>query len=282
MSDMWHGGDLDLDAYLDRVGFGGERTPTLATLRALHRGHTTSIPFENLEPVLRRPVLLDVPSLQDKLVRSERGGYCFEHAALFAAVLERLGFDFTGVVGRVVVGAPEGTVRPATHALLVVRPEDDDRAWLCDVGFGGGPLEPLPLEDGAESVQEGWRFRLVRLDDDEFGVRNWTLQQHGPEGWVRRHVFTQVRAFPIDFALGSHYVATNARSPFVARVFAQRFAVDALRQLDNLTLITIRPDGTRETRELEPSEFIKTLADFGIIPSGEDVQNLLKVVGPTP
>ncbi|MEV5570856.1 arylamine N-acetyltransferase [Spirillospora sp. NPDC052269] len=279
MSDIWHGDDLDLDAFLDRIGYDGDRVPTLATLRALHRGHTTSIPFENLEPALRRPVLLDVPSLQDKMVRSARGGYCFEHAALFAAALERLGFDFTGVVGRVVVGAPEGAIRPATHALLVVRPQDDDREWLCDVGFGGGPLEPLPLEDGVESDQDGWRFRLVRLDDDEFGVRNWTLQQDGPEGWTRRHVFTQVRAFPIDFALGSHYVATNSHSPFVERVYAQRFAADALRQLDNLTLTTTWPDGTRETRELDRSEFLKELADLGIVPADEDVDDLLKVIG---
>ncbi|MFC5180701.1 arylamine N-acetyltransferase family protein [Actinomadura harenae] len=278
MSDMWHGADLDLDAYLDRIGFDGERAPTLATLRALHRGHTTSIPFENLEPVLHRPVPLDVPSLQDKMVRSDRGGYCFEHAALFAAALERLGFDLTGIVGRVVLDAPEGTVRPATHALLVVRPEDDDRSWLCDVGFGGGPLEPLPLEDGAESDQDGWRFRLVRLDDDEFGVRNWAMEQHGPDGWARRHVFAQVRAYPIDFVLGSHYVATSTHSPFVTRVFAQKFTVDTLRQLDNLTLITILPDRTSETRELERSEFAKVLADFGIVPSAEDLEGILKVV----
>lgn len=278
MNDMWHGTALDLDAYLERIGFDGERAPALATLRALHRGHTTSIPFENLEPVLGRPVLLDVPSLQDKLVRSDRGGYCFEHAALFAAALEGLGFDFTALVGRVMVGAPAGAIRPATHALLLVRPADDDRVWLCDVGFGGGPLEPLEFADGIESEQNGWRFRLVRLDDDELGARHWSMEQHGPDGWSLRHVFAQVPAFPVDYALASHFVATNSHSPFVGRVFAQKFSADVLRQLDNRTLITIQPDGTRETRELERSEFVKTLADFGIVPSDEDLEAVLKVV----
>ncbi|RFU42741.1 arylamine N-acetyltransferase [Actinomadura logoneensis] len=279
MDDMWHGDDLDLDAYLNRIGFTGERAPTLAALRALQRGHTTSIPFENLEPVLGRPVLLDVPSLQEKLVRSPRGGYCFEHTALFAAVLERFGFDFTALVGRVVIGAPEGSVRPATHALVVVRPEDDEREWLCDVGFGSGPLEPLVLAEGIEVEQDGWGFRLVRLPDDEFGVRHWTLYQDGPDGWVRRHVFAQVPAFPVDYAVASHYVATHERSPFTGRVFAQKFTTDSLRQLDNLTLTTIRPDGKREIRELELSEFAGVLADFGLVPPAEDLEALLKVVG---
>ncbi|MCP2337606.1 arylamine N-acetyltransferase family protein [Actinomadura rupiterrae] len=278
MNDLWHGSELDLDAYLALTGFDGERAPTLATLRALHRGHTTSIPFENLEPVLGRPVLLDLPSLQAKLVRSARGGYCFEHVTLFAAVLERLGYDFTALVGRVVVGAPEGAIRPATHALLIVRPADDDREWLCDVGFGGGPLEPLEFADGTESEQDGWRFRLVRLADDEFGVRHWTLEQHGPDGWARRHVFAQVPAFPIDYTVGSHYVSTHPRSPFVGRVFAQHFAPGLLRQLDNLALTTTWPDGTSETRDLEPDEFAKTLAEFGIVPSRDDLENTLKVV----
>ncbi|MEV4253992.1 arylamine N-acetyltransferase [Spirillospora sp. NPDC049652] len=279
MNDMWHGDDLDLDAYLSRIGFDAERAPILAALRALHRGHTTSIPFENLDPVLGRPVLLDVPSLQDKLVRSERGGYCFEHAALFAAALERFGFDFTALVGRVVIGAPEGSIRPATHALLVVRPADDEHEWLCDVGFGSGPLEPLRFTDGTESDQDGWRFRLDRLPDDEFGVRHWTLRQDGPDGWTRRHVFAQVPVFPVDYALASHYVATHPRSPFTGRVYAQRFSAESLRQLDNLTLTTTWPDGRRETRELDLSEFTGVLADFGLVPAAEDLDDLLKVVG---
>ncbi|MFC4913746.1 arylamine N-acetyltransferase family protein [Actinomadura gamaensis] len=278
MDDMWHGSDLDLDAYLARIGFDGERAPSLATLRALHRGHTTSLPFENLEPALQRPVLLDVPSLQDKLVRSRRGGYCFEHAALFAAALERLGYDFTALIGRIMVGAPEGAIRPATHALLLVRPEDDDREWLCDVGFGGGPLEPLEFADGTVSEQDGWSFRLTRQDDDEFGVRHWALSELGADGWTRRHVFAQVPAFPIDFAVASHYVASHPRSPFVGRVFAQRFTAAVHRQLDNLTLITNWPDGTRETRELEPGEFGKVLAEFGIVPAAEDLEALLELV----
>jgi N-hydroxyarylamine O-acetyltransferase len=143
----WHGDELDLDAYLTRIGFDGERLPTVQTLAALHRAHTTSIPFENLELMLGRPIVLDLDALQNKLIRQNRGGYCYEHVTVFAAALERLGFRFTALAGRVTLGAD--TKRPRTHALIVVE-FDDHRRWLCDVGFGRGPLEPIELIAGNE------------------------------------------------------------------------------------------------------------------------------------
>jgi len=81
---------LDLDAYLARIGYDGGVDPTVETLAALHRAHVLSIPFENLDILLGRPIRLDLASLQAKLIRARRGGYCFEQNSLFAAVLERL------------------------------------------------------------------------------------------------------------------------------------------------------------------------------------------------
>ncbi|MFP5307569.1 MAG: arylamine N-acetyltransferase, partial [Gammaproteobacteria bacterium] len=37
---------VDLDAYCTRIGYDGPRTPTLATLRALHQLHPAAIVFE--------------------------------------------------------------------------------------------------------------------------------------------------------------------------------------------------------------------------------------------
>jgi N-hydroxyarylamine O-acetyltransferase len=60
-------------------------------LDAIHLAHATTIPFENLDILLGRPIRLDLVSLQDKLVRDRRGGYCFEHNTLLAAALEAVG-----------------------------------------------------------------------------------------------------------------------------------------------------------------------------------------------
>ncbi len=60
---LWSGDDLDLAAYLDRVGFDDRPSPTVETLRRLHRLHTTTIPFENLEIILGRGIPLDLDTV---------------------------------------------------------------------------------------------------------------------------------------------------------------------------------------------------------------------------
>jgi len=92
---------VDLDAYCQRVGYTGERTPTLATLRALQQCHLLHITFENLNPLLGKPVPLDLASLEHKLIHQGRGGYCFENNLLFMAVLTALGFTVRGITARV-------------------------------------------------------------------------------------------------------------------------------------------------------------------------------------
>lgn len=83
---------IDLDTYFRRIGYLGDRTASLFTLKAVHACRTKAIAFENLSPLLGQPVLLDLPSLQQKLVQAGRGGYCFEQNGLFRLVLIALGF----------------------------------------------------------------------------------------------------------------------------------------------------------------------------------------------
>lgn len=83
---------IDLDAYFARIGWAGARAPTREVLAGLCLRHTASIPFENLDILLDRPIRLDLARLAEKLVTGKRGGYCFEQNALFQAVLVALGF----------------------------------------------------------------------------------------------------------------------------------------------------------------------------------------------
>ncbi|NDU76243.1 arylamine N-acetyltransferase [Actinomadura sp. DSM 109109] len=279
----WQGELLDLPAYLERIGHDGDLAPTGATLRALHRAHVTSIPFENLEIILGRPIDLSLEAVRAKLVGRPRGGYCYEHNRLFAAALERLGYEVTALAGRVTMGSAK--ILPATHALLHVRPPDasrDEPAWLCDVGFGAGPLEPLRLVDGEEADQDGWGFRLRKgrtVTAWTPPTAAWELHQHGPDGWVQRHTFTLDEVFRIDFEVGSYYVSTSARSPFTTRPFVQRFSPGALRVLDGTRLTVTRPDGDVEVRRLAPEDLPKTLEeDFGIVLEGEDPDRLVEFV----
>src|SRR5487761_637721 len=72
-----------LDAYLERIRYDGPLSPSAETLRCLHRAQASSIPFENLDLFLGRPIQLDPASLVGKLVDGRRGGYCYELNGLF-------------------------------------------------------------------------------------------------------------------------------------------------------------------------------------------------------
>ncbi|MFD5180257.1 arylamine N-acetyltransferase [Nocardia sp. NPDC058379] len=261
-ADRWQGEDLDLDAYLARIGYDGPRTPTVDTLRALVAAHTTAMPFENLEIILGRGIPLDLATLQDKMVARRRGGYCYENVTLFAAALERLGFGVTGLSGRVTMGSLDsGAIRPATHALVRVTTADDERVWICDVGFGHGPLAPFELTDAhGEFALGAWRFRLERRTG-ALGADLWVLHQFGRDGWQDRYAFTLEPQYRIDYAVGNHFVSTSPRSPFTTRPFVQRFLPDTHHVLDDLTLTTEYPDGTSAARELDPSDLPKVLTE---------------------
>ncbi|WP_026919805.1 arylamine N-acetyltransferase family protein [Gordonia shandongensis] len=263
---MWDRAEFDLDAYLRSIGVASVPAPSLDALRSLHRAHVTAIPFENLSLIAGRTVSTDIDDVQRKLVADRRGGYCFEHATLFAAALSRIGFRFSAVRGRVTLGSRD--IRPATHALLLVEFDDGSR-HLCDVGFGRGPLEPLPLVAGDVSVQEGWRFRLTDATDSGGDAvlrpERWTLWHHAGR-WVDRHVFTLDPAFPVDFAVGNHYVATAERSPFRARTFVQRFTPDEHHVLDGTSWTRTTPDGEETVRQVAPADIPGLLSDvFDIV-----------------
>jgi arylamine N-acetyltransferase len=79
------------DAWLDRIGYRGERTPVLATLHGVIAAHSSAISYESIDVLLDRPPKLDLDSLQRKMIGSGRGGYCFEQNILFAAACARSG-----------------------------------------------------------------------------------------------------------------------------------------------------------------------------------------------
>ena len=151
--------DFDLDAYFARIGYGGPARPDLATLSALHAAQVDAIPFESLDPLTGRPVKLDLASLQAKLVGGRRGGYCFELNHLFRAALEAIGFEVTGLGGRVVwMSPPEAPLR-RLHMLLKV--DVGGAPYLADVGFGAHLQDaPLRFEIGLEQETPVARYRL--------------------------------------------------------------------------------------------------------------------------
>src|SRR5438105_3043842 len=90
-----------LEQYLERIGYHGTVRADLETLRGLQEAHVRTVPFENLDVQLRRPVGLDIDACFDKIVRQRRGGWCFELNGLLGWALREIGFDVVRTSGGV-------------------------------------------------------------------------------------------------------------------------------------------------------------------------------------
>jgi N-hydroxyarylamine O-acetyltransferase len=247
---------LDLAAYLARIGYDGSLDPTVETLSALHFAHVSAIPFENLDIVLGRGISLDLGDLQAKLVTSRRGGYCFEQNALFAAVLEALGFKVLRLAARVRFGALE--IGPRTHMLLEV--EVENAGWLADVGFGSaGPLYPIRLQEGELVLQGAWSLR-IRKEGEVF-----VLQSQETDGWLDLYAFTREPQYPVDYELGNHYTSTHPHSPFVQNVIVQKNGPHSRFFLRNRDLMEMKPGEETTQTITDDLAFLKVLSDrFGL------------------
>ncbi len=209
----------DLSAYLARIGYDGPVAPTRAALNALQLLHPQAIPFENLDPLAGLTPKLDLAALVEKLVRSPRGGYCFEHNTLFQAALAAFGFTVTPLSGRVLFNQPEDAQAARTHKILRLTCEGED--LIVDVGFGGQVLTgPMRLVPDLVQPTPHEPYRLDHRDEA------WWLRANVAGEWRLLYRFTLDATWPIDDTLANHYVATHPASHFtkglgVARVLPQ-------------------------------------------------------------
>lgn len=251
---------MDLDAYLRRIAYAGQRGPTLATLDAVIARHTAAIAFENLDPFLGVVPDLDPSALQDKLVRRGRGGWCFEQNLLLRAVLRQLGFQVTALAARVLWGGEPDAITSRSHMLLLVEAEGSRR--IVDVGFGGmvltsslafepGPTQPTPLDP----------FRIIELDGPEYA------QQVLLDGeWRSTYRFDLQPQHPVDYEAANWYLATCPSSHFISNLMVARATADRRYALSGTRLTVRHAGGGVERRSLRsPAELRRSLEeDFRI------------------
>ena len=258
MSDDWSVGKLDVDAYLSRIGYAGPTEPSAALLHALYRAHLSRVRFENLDIFLRGEVDVSLAAIQDKIVFRGRGGYCYEQAQLFGAVLERLGFGVERLLAR--VGPDGGAARPRTHLTLRVRA--DRSVWLADPGFGSSPPAPLSLRryrSGGPQEVDGWIYEVT--PDEEHGQAVWKLREYQAGTWVTLHRWDDSKVQPADVVLSNYYTSTHPDSWFTRQPIIIRRDPDAIRSILGRTYTVTRADYSKTRRELSDQEFADALTD---------------------
>lgn len=264
---------FDLDAYFRRIGYDGPAKPDLDTLAAIQARHVSAIPFEGLDPLLGRPVPLDLASLQAKLVTSRRGGYCFEQNSVFNAALRAIGFQTTGLGARVTVmsqpGAPLG---PRGH--MIVRVDLPDGPYIADVGFGAALQDaPLRLASDVEQRTPFATYRLTELD----GL--YTLHVRTHDVWRAAFVFTLEPQLPADYEMANWFFATHPGGPFTRMIVMQIIKGDGRISLTNTLLSERKQDGRLIERALSSAVELGEVLDtvFGVEPPAPVEQIFAKI-----
>jgi N-hydroxyarylamine O-acetyltransferase len=130
-------------------------------LRKLHRRHLISVPFENIDIQIGRPIVLSEPAFYKKIVMERRGGFCYELNGSFANLLRALDFEVEMLSAR--VAKEEGGFTPEfDHMALLVNLAGE--RFLADVGFGDSFIEPKRIDyDEPQEDSSGREYKITRI-----------------------------------------------------------------------------------------------------------------------
>lgn len=231
--DLWGTDRLDLTAYLDRVGVAEPGVPSRDALEEIYDAHLRTFTFDNIDVLLEQHPGVDLAEVQAKFVGRGRGGYCFEHGTLFAAVLDRLGFAVERRLAR--VGA-DPTAAGRTHLVVVV--DVDGERLLADPGFGLSVWRPIPLVDGATEEVGGITHRV------RWTEHGWALERGKGDGWELMHTHDEALVVPSDVAIGHHFTSTHPTVHFRHRMIVTKLLDDRHISLTH-EAVTIRRQGER-------------------------------------
>src|SRR5688572_18962665 len=252
---------MNIPSYLTRLNYTNSVKPDAETLHGLQFAHLLTIPFENLDIGLKRPIQLSENALWDKIILRRRGGFCYELNGLFAGLLKQIGFDVTYLNARVFNREGELGIDFDHLALLVRIPQEPTR-WLADVGFGDSFNEPLRFEVSSEQVQGLRSYRLARTTE---GYITW--QKNYNKTWERQYFFDlQAHNFPTEYESACLYHQTSPKSSFTRGSIISRATPHGRVSLEAGRLI-VTTNGQREERPVsDQAEYQALLKEhFGVV-----------------
>lgn len=227
-------------AYLARIGLldAGVPTPTepgpsdVALVADLQLAHLRTVPFENLDVHLGRPIVLDPERIHAKVVDRRRGGYCYELNSQFARLLASFGFEPSLVSAR--VARPDGGLSDRFDHLALLVPcrtgAGEVVTHLVDVGFGDAATVPVPLIDGVERDDRDRRIRARPVGetdrgDDPAGKAGhhrpeWDYEEDRGGGWAVAYRFETTPQDLAAFARRNEWQQSSPDSHFTGQILA--------------------------------------------------------------
>ncbi|PWT88955.1 MAG: acetyltransferase [Acidobacteria bacterium] len=239
---------IDVETYLNRIGYRGHPEPNLQTLAELQLLHLRTVPFENLDIHLGRQIVLDYDLLFDKVVRQRRGGFCYELNGTFGQLLSRLGFRVT-MLSAGVAHETGGFGPDFDHMTLRV---DLDEPWLVDVGFGDSFQKPLRLKADIEQSDDRKMYRFLTSNQE------WILEEEGKPQFK----FTLKSRELSEFREMCDYHQTSPKSHFTQNRICSIATPAGRVSLSNLKLITTVGTSREEQILSSQSEYDNVLQKY--------------------
>ncbi|HEY1320126.1 MAG TPA: arylamine N-acetyltransferase [Streptosporangiaceae bacterium] len=248
--------DQTATAYLRRIGVTPPAGADAASLRALHRAHLLTVPFENLSIHLAEPISLTEDDLISKIVQRRRGGFCYELNGAFAVLLETLGAQVTRLAARV-YGADGRLGPPFDHLTLAVRLPDGSGPWLADVGFGSHSSYPLRLDSRDEQDDPGGRFLLTDAAAGDVEVLK--------DGQPQYRIEMRERSLA-EFVPTCWWQETSPQSHFTHSTICSRLTGDGRISISGHTLIRTTGAGRKEEEFASADAVLAAYREhFGIV-----------------
>jgi N-hydroxyarylamine O-acetyltransferase len=253
---------LQVETYLNRIGITSLSDSPDVALRQLQLAHLYSVPFENLSIHWRQPMELDLAHLFEKIVLRKRGGFCYECNALFASLLQALGYEVEMLSAR--VAKSDGSYSPDfDHMLLLVNASE---RWIVDTGFGDSFRKPLRLDVRQVQHEPHREYQLIP-DNDEY------VLYQSLNGGTRKAQFkfsTSPRSIS-DFDPMFRFHRDSPDSHFHRAPLITLASTDGRTTLSDRKLIRSTLSGERSEQEVAPERYRQTLIDeFGL--DGEYLQ----------
>ncbi len=249
-----------LPRYFARIGYAGPVESTPEVLAALQAAHVAAIPFEAIDALTGAGIDIGAEAVDAKLIGQRRGGYCFEQNGLFLRVLQAIGFNAAGLLGRVRWMLPDDApATPRTH--MVVRVIIDGRPWLADVGFGAAvPPAPLAMDIDMPQPTRHEDYRVARDGS------KWQVAARIGDDWATLYRVEDKPAPAIDYEVGNWYTSTHPESHFRRQLIAARTTAEARYGLRDNRLTTRLTDGRIDRRYLTADEIERALAEIFLLP----------------
>jgi N-hydroxyarylamine O-acetyltransferase len=230
-----------------------ERLLDIDFLNNLQSKHIAQYSFNNIAVLLGQELPLDAESLFNKIVKRQRGGYCFEHNKLVFTVLSALGFDVRLLLSKVIYNQDIEVARTHRVTLLTLAGED----YIVDAGFGHlGARFPVKITLGLIQDQGDAQYRIIKNENDDY-----CYQVFKDGDFFTLYTFDLHHYTDSDCLLGHFYSHKHPNAAFVNNLVICRKFFNDIQSLRNNEFHHVKGGITQTTKIMTVEQLHQLLTD---------------------